>query len=160
MDTVTGPALAELAGVEWRPLRAIADDRGAVLHMVRADAPGFAGFGETYFSELRPGVIKGWKLHLRMTQRLAVPVGRIRFVLFDVRPGSPTFGKTMVCLSGRPDRYGLLIIPPGIWYGFENISEGSALIANCTDLMHDQTESRILPLNSVEIPYRWPAAKA
>ena len=77
MDPVTGPALAELAGVEWRPLRVIADDRGAVLHMVRADAPGFAGFGEVYFSELRPGVTKGWKLHLRMTQRLAIVQDRL-----------------------------------------------------------------------------------
>jgi dTDP-4-dehydrorhamnose 3,5-epimerase len=160
LDSVIGTEPAGISGVEWRPLRVFADDRGAVLHMVRADAPGFSGFGEVYFSELRPGVTKGWKLHLRMTQRLAVPVGRIRFVLFDARPDSPTTGRIMTCISGRPDRYGLLIIPPGIWYGFENLSEGPALLANCADLIHDPAESRILPLDTPEIPFDWKGARS
>lgn len=158
MDTVTGKALTELVGVEWRPLRVIADDRGAVLHMMRADTPGFSSVREIYFSELRPRIIKGWKRHIRMTQRFVVPVGRIRFVLYDARDGMATSGQIMVCCSGRPDRYGLLTIPPGIWYGFENIGEAPALIANCADQMHDPTESKTLPLNSGEIPYQWSVA--
>jgi hypothetical protein len=30
-----------VAGVEIRPLQVIVDDRGAVMHMLRADAPHF-----------------------------------------------------------------------------------------------------------------------
>src|SRR5438128_1654836 len=65
------------------PLRIIADDRGAVLHMLRADSPFFTGFGEVYFSETRSGTVKPWKRHRRMTQRLAVPVGRMLFAILD-----------------------------------------------------------------------------
>lgn len=152
---MTAEKAPAMAGVEMRPLRVIADDRGAVLHMLRADSPGFSGFGEVYFSELRPGVTKGWKLHLKMTQRLAVPVGRIQFVLYDDRPDSPTHRKIVELQSGRPDCYGLLVIPPGIWYAFRNLAAGPSLLANCADLWHDPLESRVRPLNAPEIPYIW-----
>ena len=46
-------------GVVITPLKQIRDERGAVLHMLRTDAPHFAGFGEVYFSVVNPGVIKG-----------------------------------------------------------------------------------------------------
>lgn len=151
---------AQIAGVVWRPLRVISDDRGAVLHMLRADSPEFTTFGEAYFSELRPQAVKGWKLHLRMTQRLVVPVGRIRFVIFDTRPDSPTLGTVMEVQSGRPDHYGLLTIPPGLWYGFQNVGTCDALIANCADMMHDPAESKGLPLGSREIPFQWETTNA
>ncbi len=48
-----------IEGVMLTTLRQITDERGAVLHMLRADAPGFRGFGECYFSEIRPGVRQG-----------------------------------------------------------------------------------------------------
>src|ERR1700744_3933814 len=60
-----------IAGLILTPLRQIADERGAVLHMLRADAAEFRGFGECYFSEIRPGVAKAWKRHQRQTQNLA-----------------------------------------------------------------------------------------
>ena len=155
MDPLKPDGTAQIAGVGWRPLPVISDDRGAVLHMLRADSPEFTTFGEAYFSELRPKVVKGWKLHLRMTQRLVVPVGRIRFVIFDNRPDSPTRGTVMEVQSGRPDHYGLLTIPPGLWYGFQNVGACDALIANCADMMHDPAESKIIPLGNPEIPFRW-----
>lgn len=157
---MNAPPVSTLPGVEWRPLRVITDERGAVLHMLRADTPGFGGFGEVYFSELRPRVTKGWKLHLRMTQRLAVPVGQIHFVLCDERADSPTRGRWSEFHVGRPERYGLLIIPPGIWYSFRNTGEAAALIANCADLPHDPAESRVLALATSELPYQWPADRA
>ena len=83
-------ASSSIAGVTLTPLRVIPDARGAVLHMVRADGPDFEGFGECYFSEVLPGALKAWKRHRRQTQRIAIPIGRVRFVLYDVRPTSPT----------------------------------------------------------------------
>ena len=37
-------------GVRLTPLRIIGDERGSVMHMLRATDAHFAGFGEVYFS--------------------------------------------------------------------------------------------------------------
>src|SRR5207249_4930547 len=115
-------------------------DRGAVLHMLRADSPLFTGFGEVYFSEVTSGSVKAWKRHRRMTQRLAVPVGRILFA--TIEDGPPSFDQNCVTEHevGRPDAYRLLIIPPMVWYGFQCVSKEAAVIANCTNLAHDPDE--------------------
>jgi len=146
-----------LDGLTLTPLRQIDDARGAVLHMLRSDAPEFTRFGECYFSEVAPGAIKGWKRHRLQTQHLAVPTGRIRFVAFDCREQSPTFGQLSVIELGRPDQYMRLRVPPGIWYSFGCISATAALVANCADLPHDPTESEQKPLDDASIPYRWEA---
>jgi dTDP-4-dehydrorhamnose 3,5-epimerase len=62
------------------PLRRIPDERGAVMHMLRADDPHFQGFGEIYFSLVYPGVVKGWHRHTAMTLNYAVPVGMVKLV--------------------------------------------------------------------------------
>ena len=46
---------------------------GAVLHMMRCEAPDFTRFGDCYFSEVAPGAIKGWKRHRLQTQTLPYP---------------------------------------------------------------------------------------
>lgn len=144
-----------LDGLTVTPLRQIDDARGAVLHMLRSNAPEFTQFGECYFSEVLPNAIKGWKRHRLQTQNLAVPTGRIRFVAFDGREQSPTFGQIDVIELGRPDQYMRLCVPPGIWYSFACISSTAALIANCADLPHDPAESEQKPLDDASIPYRW-----
>lgn len=147
-----------VAGVRVVPLGVIADDRGAVLHMLRADSDHFERFGEIYFSEAVPGAVKAWKRHQRMTQRLAVPVGRMRLVIYDDRPDSATRGRCQVLELGRPDAYVLVVVPPLLWYGFAAIGDRSALMANCADLPHDSTESERLDIAQAagRIPYEWP----
>lgn len=136
-------------------LRQIPDARGAVLHMLRNDAPDFVRFGECYFSEVLPGAVKGWKRHRLQTQTLAVPVGRIRMVIYDDRTESPTHKNLLTLEMGRPDAYVLLRIPPGVWYGFACVSELPALLVNCADSPHDPAESETRPLDAPEIPYNW-----
>ena len=82
--------LIKIEGVTTVALRQIIDEHGAVLHMLRNDAPDFIKFGECYFSEVLPGAIKAWKLHREQTQNLAVPLGEIRLVIYDDRVGSST----------------------------------------------------------------------
>ena len=48
-----------IEGVVVQPLRRIADERGSVMHMLRAGDAWFTGFGEIYFSTVYPGVVKG-----------------------------------------------------------------------------------------------------
>jgi len=142
-------------GVLISPLKQFSDQRGSVLQMLRSDAPEFVNFGECYFSEVLPGAIKAWKRHRAQTQNLAVPVGRIRLVIYDDRESSTTRGEVRVLELGRPDAYLRLLIPPGLWYGFACVGSTPALLANCTDLPHDPTDSEVLLLKDPAIPYSW-----
>jgi dTDP-4-dehydrorhamnose 3,5-epimerase len=146
---------SKIDGIITTELRQISDERGSVLHMLRSDAFGFVSFGECYFSEVLPGAVKAWKRHIVQTQHLAVPVGRIRLVIYDDRESSTTQGHLQVYELGRPDAYLRVLIPPGLWYGFSCISATPALLANCTDLPHDPAESELRSANDQGIPYAW-----
>lgn len=147
--------LCKIDGVTTVTLREFVDEHGAVLHMLRKDAPDFMKFGECYFSEVLPGAIKAWKLHREQTQNLAVPVGRVRLVIYDDRVGSRTRHKLQIHELGRPDAYLRVKIPPGLWYGFACKGHTPALLANCTDLPHDPNESNRKPAYDKSIPYDW-----
>jgi dTDP-4-dehydrorhamnose 3,5-epimerase len=83
-----------IVGVEFSPEKVITDERGAVLHMMKNNHRFMEQqFGEIYFSEINPGVTKGWKRHNKMTQRLCVPSGLIKFVMYDDREDSPSYRK-------------------------------------------------------------------
>ncbi len=144
-----------IEGVTLTELRQINDARGAVLHMLRNDAPEFTRFGECYFSEVLPGKVKAWKRHRLQTQNLAVPVGRVRVVVFDDREDSSTRGHLHITELGRPDAYVRLKIAPGLWYGFACISALPALLVNCADLPHDPSDGEVRPPDDHTIPYQW-----
>jgi dTDP-4-dehydrorhamnose 3,5-epimerase len=140
--------------VEIIPLRKIPDERGTIMHMLRADAPHFEQFGEIYFSTAYPGVIKGWHLHTRMTLNYAVIVGMIKLVLCDRREDSPTYGEIQEIFTGE-DNYALIKIPPGIANGYKTFGLKPAIVANCATLPHDPTEMVRIDPFSAEIPYDW-----
>ena len=146
---------SSIDGVLVTGLRQVVDERGAVLHHMRSDAPEFTTFGECYFSEMIPGAVKAWKCHREQTQHLAVPIGRVRFVIYDDRELSPTNGSLEVVELGRPDHYNRLRIPKDLWYGFTCLSDQPALIANCTDEPHDPTDTELRAEHDPRIPYHW-----
>ena len=151
-----------LAGVLWQELAVIETKGGPVLHLLRQEyalMPYSGHFGEIYFSEVLAGQIKAWKCHRRQTQLFAVPCGRLKLVLFDERQKSPSYGKVCEYLLGRPAHYGLLKIPPGIWYGFTALG-GNALLCNCADLPHDPEESLRRELQDPRIPYTFPTTSS
>jgi dTDP-4-dehydrorhamnose 3,5-epimerase len=148
-------SVTTIEGVTNTSLRELADEHGAVLHMLRSDGPGFTKFGECYFSEVLPDAIKAWKLHSQQTQNIAVPVGRIRLVIYDDRVGSSTRGNILIQELGRPDNYLRVNIPPGLWYGFACIGNTPALLANCADLPHDPIEGERKSAFDPSIPYNW-----
>jgi dTDP-4-dehydrorhamnose 3,5-epimerase len=143
-----------IEGVAVHPLRRIPDERGTVMHMLRADAPHFERFGEIYFSTVYPGVIKGWHLHRRMTLNYAVVSGRIKLVLYDDRDDSPTRSELMELFVGE-DHYVLVTVPPLVWNGFKGVGTAPAIVANCATLPHDPAEIERLDPFSPRIPYRW-----
>jgi dTDP-4-dehydrorhamnose 3,5-epimerase len=143
-----------IEGVKITPLRQIHDERGKVMHMLKATDEHFEQFGEIYFSCVYPDVVKAWHLHQVMTLNYAVPVGRIKFVLYDDRPTSPTKGEVQELILG-PDNYVLVTVPPLVWNGFKGLGTDMSLVANCASIPHDPGEiSRMDPDNN-SIPYDW-----
>ena len=150
-----GENVAAIAGVQVIPLRRIPDERGTIYHMLRRTDPHFVEFGEIYFTSIYRDVIKGWHRHRLMTLNYACIWGRIKLVLYDERPDSPTRGQLIERFLG-PDDYSLVVIPPQIWTGFKGMTEVS-LVANCATHPHDPHQSqseRIDPFTD-RIPYDW-----
>ena len=141
-------------GVQIVPLRRFADERGAVLLMLKETDPHFVRFGEIYFSTVHHGVVKAWKNHRRLIANYACIHGRIKVVLHDAREGSRTRDRTMeVHLS--PEEYALLVIPSGIWHGFQGVSEPLSILANCATAPSDPDELDRLDPAEGRIPYEW-----
>ncbi len=130
------------------------DERGKVMQMIKSTDDQYSGFGEVYFSVIYPGIVKGWHKHSSMTLNYVVPIGNIKFVLFDERDDSPTYGVIQEIYMG-PDSYSLVTVPPNIWNGFKCVGVATSLVVNCSDIIHDDFEiERMDPFNS-RIPYNW-----
>lgn len=133
-----GPA-ASIDGVELVELRRFADDGGALTELARlADGrpQALAGFAlkQITYSEVAPGAIKAYHLHLRQTDVWFVPPGdRMLVVLVDARQGSKTEGtKLRLMLGAGASR--LVRIPPGVAHGVRNVGEATGRIIYFTDL--------------------------
>lgn len=143
-----------IEGVIVTPLRQICDERGKVMHMLRSTDPHFQSFGEIYFSCVYPGAIKAWHIHKKMILNYAVPHGRIKFVLYDDRPNSPTKGELQELFLGV-DNYCLVTVPPLVWNGFKGIGTEAAVVANCASIPHDPAEIERMDPFTDRIPYQW-----
>jgi len=148
--------MSAIDGVQIIPLRRIPDERGTVMHMLRATDPHFQQFGEVYFSTIYQGVVKGWHRHREMTLNYACIFGRIKLVLYDERFDSPTRGELLEIFLG-PDNHSLVIIPPEVWNGFKGLSTPHAIVANCCTHPHDAARTSRLDPFSNHIPYSWEA---
>ena len=124
------------------PLRRIAHPKGDVLHAMKRSDPGFADFGEAYFSTVLPGETKGWKRHRLMQLNLVVPVGMVRFHVHDAETG-----KTERYDIGD-GHYARLTVPAGYWVAFGGISDVPSLLLNLASIEHDPEEAQSVPLET------------
>ena len=139
-------------GITFTALDKIESDAGSVLHFIKNDDPGYIGFGEVYFSTVKKGAIKAWKMHKLMTLNLVVPVGEVLFVFVDQRKKSKTNGEIYkVRLSSNP--YRRMTVPPGIWFGFMGLSSELNLLSNQADIVHDPQEVERKDLNAFQIDW-------
>ena len=128
------------------PLKRIPVIGGDVLHAMRKSDLGFAGFGETYFSQVERDTVKAWKRHINMTLNLIVPIGKVRFVFMD---NKSSFREEIV----GEDNYARLTVPPGLWFGFQGVSENTALVLNIANIEHSPDEVEHNELNNIN--YNW-----
>jgi dTDP-4-dehydrorhamnose 3,5-epimerase len=136
------------------PLQRIPDERGTIMHMLRSGDPHFLQFGEIYFTTVYEGVVKGWHKHREMTLNYACVFGRIKLVVYDDRPESPTGGVVEEIFLG-PDDHSLVVIPPELWTGFKGMTRPFAIVANCCTHAHDPARTTRLDPFDNAIPYDW-----
>ncbi len=137
-------------GVLITPLDVIETAGGDVMHAIKKNDNGFVGFGEAYYSNVEFESIKAWKRHKDMTLNLTVPVGKIKFVLFDDRIESDKkFQEVIISI----DNYCRLTVPPMIWMGFQGLSSSGSVVLNIADIIHQADESDRKNIN--ELNYDW-----
>ena len=143
-----------IQGVEIIKKNQIVDDRGIILHMLRVDDKNYKKFGEIYFSTINPNKIKAWHFHKLMTLNYAVVHGSIKLVLYDDRDESKTKGTIQEIILSNESHF-LVSIPPKIWNGFCSSNNKHAILANCSDIPHDNEEIMRLPYDDPKFPYKW-----
>lgn len=145
-----------VSGAHVVPLRRIPDERGTIMHMLRATDGHFIQFGEMYFSTIYRDIVKGWHRHVEMTLNYACIFGRVKVVLYDEREESPSHGVIEEIFLG-PDNHALVVIPPGVWSGFKGMSDPFSIVANCCTHAHDPSRTTRLDPFENHIPYSWAA---
>ena len=145
-----------LDGILITELKRIQTTGGDVLHALKNSDSGFCGFGEAYFSTVEQGVVRAWKLHRKMTLNLVVPLGAVRFIVYDNRQNSSTNGKFQEVVLSRKN-YCRLTIPPMLWVGFQGVDNGTNIILNIANIMHIPEEVDRKDMNGIE--YNWEVIK-
>jgi dTDP-4-dehydrorhamnose 3,5-epimerase len=142
-----------IADVIITPLKIIPGTSGEIMHALKQNELSFHGFGEAYFSTVHTNCVKGWKKHREMTLNLVVPVGRIKFVLYDDRSESKSYQIIQeVILS--VENYQRLTVPPKIWMAFQGLGDSSNILMNIASIPHDPLEAESLPLQNDRIHYK------
>jgi len=145
-----------IEGVNVKPLKVIADERGYLMEMMRADDPFFQRFGQSYVSVAYPGVVKGWHYHKVQTDHFVIVKGMMKVVLYDSREGSPTKGLINEFFMGEKNPI-LVTIPPGVVHGMKGIGTEPAMLVNVPTEMYkyDKPDEFRIDPNSKDIPYDW-----
>jgi dTDP-4-dehydrorhamnose 3,5-epimerase len=140
-----------MEGVFLKNLKRINNSKGDILHALKKSESTYKGFGEAYFSLVNYDQIKGWKKHTKMTMNLIVPVGEIKFVLYDNRDNKikPIFSEFIIGESN----YKRLTIPPNVFVSFKGLDKKMNLLLNIADLEHDPDEAINIELEKIN--YNW-----
>jgi len=145
-----------IAGVVLKDCVVHSDDRGMLLEVIRDDEPVFKEVKQTTYTVSYPGVIKAFHWHRRQWDIWFFPSGNAQVVLYDMREGSPTKGRTEVYYMGeRHPR--VIAIPPGIAHGYRVLgSQPAALLYHTTEHYDakDPDEERI-PFDDPTIAFDW-----
>ncbi len=157
--TVEATAIPEVLVV--RPRR-FGDDRGWFAEILQAEA--FAGLGlpprfeQVNQSRSAEGVVRG--LHFQWDppqgKLMRVVAGRAFLVAVDIRPGSPTLGRT-VTLEASADDPVLVWAPASFARGFAALSDGTEIEYFCTAAYNPANEAGIR-WDDPALAIPWPVA--
>ncbi|HYC88438.1 MAG TPA: dTDP-4-dehydrorhamnose 3,5-epimerase [Thermoanaerobaculia bacterium] len=143
-------------GVEVHEVLNVPKSNGYLTEIVRAEWLGNPTIAQVFQVVLEPGALSAWHTHAVTTDRLFVSNGIVRIALYDGREGSPTHGLVNEFRFGTI-RPALLVVPPRVWHGVENIGSSHAFVLNLVDRAYDYEDPDHwrVPADSAQIPFRF-----
>ena len=126
-----------IAGVICRLLKVYEDQRGWLAEIFRQDevAPEHLPV-MAYLSVTKPGVGRGPHAHRDQTDMFCFAgPGDFRVMLWDNRADSPTFGTRQDFHLGESSP-AVLIVPPGVVHGYQNVGDGPGLVYNFANRLY------------------------
>ena len=152
--TASGPQ--RIHGVQTKVLRAIPDERGWLMEILRRDETDLLPvFGQVYVSATYPGVVKGWHYHKNQVDNFVCVAGMVKLVLIDTRDDSPTRDLINEFFIGSQNPL-LVQVPKLVYHGWKCISLEPSLVVNVPSEPYDREhpdEYRLDPHGS--LPYDW-----
>ena len=133
-------------GVIVNNQKKIYNNKGDIYHFIKNSDTEYFKFGECYFSFVNFGEVKGWKKHNDMILNLIVPIGKIKFVIYN------SISKKFFEIILSSENYKRLTIGPGLWVAFKGLDRIN-MLANLASIEHDPNESKNLDLK--QINYDW-----
>ena len=142
--------------VRVKPLKAIADERGRLMEILRVDDDLFKKFGQVYMTTVYPGVVKGWHFHKEQTDNFCCVHGMLKVVLYDSREKSPTRGEVNEFFLGEHNPI-LVQIPTFVLHGIKGVGTETAVLINIPDVPynHKNPDEFRTPPHEGGIPYDW-----
>lgn len=143
-------------GVKVKQLVRHCDDRGFFQEILRDDDGLLERFGQVSMAVTHPGVIKAFHWHEHQDDLWFFPTGSAQAVLHDLRPASPTRGRTDVFYPGE-DNPLLILIPRGVAHGYRTLGHKPAVIIYLTTRSYDPTapDEKRLPYDDPAIGFDW-----
>lgn len=144
-----------IAGMTFRRLPPLEDERGDVTELFR---PSWGFHADplvyVYRVSLRPAAIKGWVVHQKQDDRIAVTDGVLTWAFFDNREKSPTYKLLNVLTFSERNRT-LFNIPAGVFHAVKNTGQSDAVFINMPNRAYDHADpdKYRLPLRNDLIPF-------
>jgi dTDP-4-dehydrorhamnose 3,5-epimerase len=138
------------------PLKKVVNERGHLMEVQRIDDTHYPGFGQTYITATMPGVVKAWYRHATQLDQISLVKGSVHLVLYDTRTESKTC-HVLQHIHLEEVQPVLVQIPPGIWHGFQALSEEPALLLHLNTIPFNfaSPDEERLPADDPSVPYDW-----
>ncbi len=151
----TPSAMRLIDGVTVREVLNVPKQHGHLTEIFRADwLDGDTKVDQVFQVVLDPGAVSAWHAHATTIDRLFVSTGLMRIVLYDARESSPTFGVLNEFRFGTI-RPALVIVPPRVWHGVQNVALAASVVLNLVDRAYDYEDPDHwrVPNGTPEIPF-------
>lgn len=144
-------------GVYTKEVKNVIKNNGYLTEMYRKDwLLDNLDIEQVFQVVVKPNGISAWHTHEYTTDRLFVSFGTIKIVLYDSREDSATY-KEINEFRVSHLRPTLLIVPPHVWHGVQNIGTTDGFLINMVDksYTYSNPDHWRLPFDTSQIPYQF-----